>query len=130
MPTLSGLTIQQLRAATVTEIRTAMKARLDQLTKRQLIRLDLWVASWDQDALVTLPDQTRDTYHPDRQIASRTEVTRDVLGAKTGSRRVDWTYFPSGCVQDILITELDAADEVASRQRIHHFEDGRQPEVV
>src|SRR3972149_9475976 len=116
MPTLSGLTIQQLRAATVTEIRTAMKARLDQLTKRQLIRLDLWVASWDQDALVTLPDQTRDTYHPARQIASRTEGPRDVLGVKTGSRRVEWTYYANGCVQDILITEFDPADTVTSRK--------------
>ncbi len=129
MPSLSGLTLTQLRAATVAAIRTAMKARIDLLTKRQLIVLDLWVRNWGPDAPLTTDDDAVVTTRPDRQAESQITVQRDALGVKTGSRRVTWAYFPTGEVQTITIVERDAADAQVSRRVVTHYLDGQQPTV-
>jgi len=123
------MTISQLRAATAAQIAAAMSARLSQLSKRQLIRLELAALGIDLDAVLHLADSVVNTYHPDRQIASRVEVRRDVLGAKAGSRRVDWTYYPTGEVDTITVQELDAADQLTAQQVVKPYTDGRQPEV-
>lgn len=130
MPTLSGLTLTQLRAATVAQIRTAMTTRLGLMTKRQLCILDLWCREFDPDALMTIDDDAVITTRPDRQVASQTTVQRDVLGVKTGSRAVAWSYYASGIVKDIMITDRDAADAQVAKRVIHHYEDGSQPTVV
>jgi hypothetical protein len=130
MPSLSGLTLTQLRATTVAAIRTAMKARIDLLTKRQLTVLELWVREFDVDAPLTLDDDSVVTTRPDRQAESQTTVQRDALGVKVGSRRVTWEYFPSGEIQTITVTDRDAADAQVARRTIRHFLDGQQPSEV
>lgn len=134
MPTFSGLTLTQLRAATAAQIVTAMTTRLNMLTKRQLIRLDLLVLNvFDQDAVVTLPDSPTVTQWPDGQIKRMDTISRDELGAKTGTRRVDHTYYPpegnatQGPVDMITCITLDAADVVVGQTELKHFPDGRQP---
>ena len=125
---LAGLTLDQLRAATATQIRTRIKDKIDTMTKLQLIRLILRLVDFDADAIVALADSPVCTYQPDRQIALQMDVTRDMLGSKIGSRRVTWTYYPTGEVDIITTEELDANDQVVKTlPPVKHFTDGRQP---
>jgi hypothetical protein len=130
MPSLSGLTLTQLRAATVAQIRTAMTNRIGLMTKRQLCILDLWCQSFDADALMTVDDDAVVTTRPDRQVASQMIVQRDVLGAKVGSRQVTWSYFddkPNAPVRLITTVVQDATDKVLESRVVEHFKDGQQP---
>ena len=127
MPTLSGNTLAEDRAATVLQIRTAMKARIDLMTKRQLIVLDLWCDAFDKDAALSLSDHPITAVYADGQAKSQLVVSRDALGAKTGSTKIAWTYYKTGEVDTITISQLDSADVVTSVRTITHFRDGRQP---
>ena len=60
----------------------------------------------------------------------RVEVTRDRLTGKVlGRKYMDWTYYPTGEVATITISERDASDVETARRVIRHFADGRQPVV-
>lgn len=108
-----------------------MTTRLGSMTKRQLCILDLWCKEFDPDALLTIDDDAVVTTRPDRQAASQTTVQRDVLGVKTGSRVVTWSYYPKGGeVDTITVRDLDASDNETARRVIKHHLDGRQPEVT
>ena len=132
MPTLSGNTIQQDRAATAAQIRTAMTARLNAMTKRQLILLDLWCLQFDKDTLVTLPDGAQITRRADGEITQIVETNRDALGAVTDGRVATWSYYTSGVVDMIITYQTDASgNEVAgTRKTIKHSENGGQPTVT
>ena len=130
MATLSDLTLEQLRAATVIQIRTALKNRIDLLSKRQLIRMLLALKGCDLDELVQVAESGPSLYRPDGQIRERTEVRRSELGDKLGGRRATWSYYETGEVDEITIVELDASGAETSRRTIKHFKDGRQPVVV
>jgi len=131
MNTLSGFTLAQLRQATVAQIRTAMTTRLGSLDRKQLIRLDLYCASYDKDAVVRIPDDAQHEAYPDGQAKRHVETERDVLGAVVGGRVTEWTYYkPSGSVLDITTTETDGAGKAVKKRTVHHFEDGRQPIMV
>ncbi len=87
-----------------------MKARLDALDRKQLIRLDLYCASYDKDAVVRIPDDAQHQTFPDGQAKRHVEVERDVLGAVTGGKVTEWSYYAnSGCVDEITTTTTDAA---------------------
>lgn len=136
MPSLTGMTLAQMRAATVVQLRTAVNNRINAATKAQIIRLELYVRNWDIDREVRIPDADTRTDWPDGQIKSRQTVTRDVPGAKTGTVRHEWTYYsPEGAatqgpVDTITRIELDASDAEIGRKTIKHFADGRQPVVT
>ena len=119
-------TIEQLRAATKTQILTKLTTWLSNRTKAQLIGLILTVAD-DLGDRIEIPEPTLSDHYPDGQIKSSLQVNRDVLGNRTGGRDTTWTYYPSGCVQDIIIQEFDASGTEIWHRRIHHYEDGRQP---
>ncbi len=129
MNTLSGFSILQLRAATAAQIRTAMTTRLGLLDRKQLIRLDLYCASYDKNAVVTLPGVPIRKTGPHGQT-EYVEEQADVLGAVVKTVKTEWSYYPSGCVQDIVTTETDSAGNVTKKRTVHHFEDGKQPTLI
>lgn len=120
---VTNLTLAQLRAATKAQIITAIGNYLtNNFTKRQLI---LWL--WDADVI---SDDPIIAYRPDGQIESQTEETRDVeTGVVVGGRVVTWSYYPSGEVHTIIISQRDALNNEIARKIITHFLDGRRPEV-
>lgn len=124
---LSGLTLIQLRALTLAQIRTAMKANIDAMTKKQLIVLDLWCADFDKDALLELVDAPQATRNKDGELERVIEVKRDALGAKLGSRIIDWAYYPTKEVNTITLQDLDAADKVTASKVIQHYVNGQLP---
>lgn len=133
MTSLSDFTLAQLQAATVAQIRDAMSVHIAQMTKEELIRLDMYVGSFDQDTGITLFDDRVKTYREDQQMASQLDVRRDELGTQVSSTLVEWTYYetePGRPVDTITIKERDATDQVVSQRTIKHYLDGRQPVEV
>ena len=131
MATLSDVTIEQLRALTVTQLRNAIKNKVDAMSKVQLIRLIL--GGTDFDKVVTMQDNPVQTYYPDGQVKSKLVVNRDVLGAKVGSKRWDFAYYDKLSprpIKEVIHTELDASDVVVGKKVIQYFTDGQQPVVV
>ncbi|MBU1067399.1 hypothetical protein KKE60_06400, partial [Patescibacteria group bacterium] len=88
MPNLTDIPqdelLARLRAATAAQIRTAMKNRINNMTKRQLIVFLMDAMDFEDDT----PPVT--TSWPDSQIKSRLEITRDALGAKVRGRLTEW----------------------------------------
>jgi hypothetical protein len=116
MPSLSGMTLAQLKAATAAQIAAAMTPRIAALTKRQLVTLELLVRDYDVNALPQIDDDPVVVRGADGQVVSQVQVQRDALGVKLGSRVVAWTYYAAkGPVNTITTTQLDAADKEASR---------------
>lgn len=122
---ITDQTIEQLRAATVTQIRTALKNKIDLLTKKQLIEFIL-------DFVDVFPSPLFWTYRKDKQPLTMLELSKDALGVKLGSRRVTWSYYGDEVgtpVDTITIETLDAADKVTVTRVVKHYKDGRQPSV-
>lgn len=128
MGILSDLTLEQLRQATVTQIRTAISNKLANLTKKQLIILILKVADIDVEDM-EVPDKEIGEDGVHGQI-SRLRVIRDILGNKLKSSKIDWSYYPGGEVDIITQSKLDALDAVINVKKIKHFLDGRQPKEI
>lgn len=123
---LADVTIEQLKAATKTQILTAISNRLSGLTKLQLCRLILRVADVDVDSLLTITDppiSTGDSRGPLLLI----ETERDLAGNKVKTKKIEHTYYPTREVDIITIKELDGSDIEISGKVIKHFTDGRQP---
>ena len=127
MPNLTNYSLDQLRAATRPQILTAISNHLSVMTKRQLV---LWLLDRD-DQNSAVSDAPICAYRKDGQVESRIEVERDVeTGARVGGRVTTWTYFPTGEVDTITISERNAADKETAKRVIKHFTDGRQPTVI
>lgn len=120
---LADLTLDQLRAATKAQILNAISTKLSTLSKRQLIALIWSVVAPDDITDADTPTVTSGPHGP----VSSLQVFRDALGAKTGSQRATWSYYPAGPVDTITLEELDAADVVTRQRQIKHFADGGQP---
>lgn len=118
MPLIANLTLAQLRAATKAQIIAAIGNYLtNNFTKRQVIAFLL-----DADIV---PDAPARTYGKDGQIESETDVDRDAeTGTIIARRTVSWTYYPTGEVDTITITEGAAV------RIVKHYLDGRQPTVT
>lgn len=118
MPNLLNVSLSQLRSYTAAQIATALKTKIDTLTKRQLINLVLAIQDWQTDSEAQEPDNPVVTLGADGQVASQVQVVRDVLNIKKGSTRTDWTYWPAlpgrtqGCVRVIRQRTFDASDAV------------------
>lgn len=123
MPSLADLTLAQLRAATKAQLIAAIDARLNNMSKRQIIAL-IWSVVAPDDIVDADPPVVVDGKHGP---LSSLQVFRDALGAKTGSQRVTWSYYPAGPVDTIVQEELDAADKVTKTRQVKHFPDGAQP---
>lgn len=70
--------------------------------------------------------QTDSTVVQDPKLGniSMEETTTDAYGNVLGTRMVDWTYYPTGEVNEIIVKD--------NRERlvIRHFRDGRQPMAI
>ena len=128
MGILSDLTFEQLRNATLAQIRTAIQNKLLTLTKKQLIILILKVSDIDIEKH-EIQDREEGEDCPHGQLW-RLRVIRDVLGNKLRSQRFDWTYYPEGPVDIITQSELNDLDQIISVRKTKHYLDGRQPEVI
>jgi hypothetical protein len=123
MPNWSNFTLAQLRAATKTQIITAITNWLQTRTKRQIIELLIDV--------VSIADKPIITRSGDEQITQRDDVNRDVLGNVIGGKRTNYAYYPTNEINTITITDLDAdLITVLGQRTIKHYTDGRQPEEV
>lgn len=118
MPNITNLTLAQLRAATKAQIITAISNYLtNNFTKRQII-----VLLMDADSIADPPART---YRTDGQIESETLDMRDTeTAAVVASRQVLWSYYPSGEVDTITVTEGETV------RSIKHYLDGKQPSVT
>ena len=123
-----GLTLQDLRDATHQELMQGIHFGLVNYPKKELCEI-----MWAMKTMVPfgMKIETLKINHnvPEGQLI-RIHETTDILGTKTGSTRIDWTYYPTGEVDTITTTELDALDQVISTQTIKHFTDGRQPVIL
>lgn len=122
---LSDITLEQLKSATKEQIISRINDKLNSMTKRQIIE---WI--WTIRAMAIA-----DNVFPDSPIAidgkngqiSRLEVFRDILGNKIKSTKTEWSYYFSGPVDIIIITEMDQNNKVISVKKLKHYTDGRQP---
>jgi len=130
MGILSDLTLEQLRNATLTQIRTAISNKLANLTKRQLIILILKVADVDIENY-EIQDRSSEESWPDGQIKERITITRDVLGNVISKEKMTVTYYDTKDRErdTMLFFKYDPQDMELSIRGIKHFPDGRQPKA-
>lgn len=119
------ITLPQLRAATKDQIVTAITTRLQLWTKRQLI---IFVLACSNIVIenMELTDLKISQDGPNGQVKKLFEVF-DPLGNKLRSSSYDWTYYPNGQVNEIIIKTLDASNILIKTQIIKHYLDGRKP---
>ncbi len=124
MPLIANLTLAQLRLATKAQIITAIANYLtDRFSKRQLIAFLL-----DADIVTDPPARS---YAKDGQPASETIIDRDAeTGAAVITHTTRWTYYPTGEVDTITLSDLSAATGEETARTIKHYVDGRQPQVT
>ena len=133
MGILGDYTLQQLKDTDVTVIRTKFKAKLDAMTKKQLIILYL---KGDDMDIESLEIQDREEGEGDsRGPLWQLRVFRDVLGNKLRSTRFDYTYYPpqsdGTCpIDTITFTEMDTKDKMILTKRLKHYPDGKQPKWI
>ena len=112
------LTLEQMKAATVAQIMADVAAQND----KAAIVSELLGTDRTSDVAVTYDDQKR--------IVKRVETERDLLtGDVLGGRVTTHSYYKSGEIQDIVVSERDAKDAETGGHTIKHFTDGRQPTV-
>ena len=123
MPNITTLTRAQIIALNQGQLRAAINQVINGWTKREMVLFLL-----DSDRIVDTPIITR---RVDGQVETYVEVERDMeTDVRIGGRRLTYTYYPTGEVDTIVISQRDAADKEKSKRTIKHFKDGRQPEVT
>lgn len=136
MGILGDYTLPQLRDATanqITQAKTAVKNKIDNMTKKQLIIFLLRVADIDIENMEVADREEGEG--DSRGQLWQLRVVRDILGNKLRSTRFDYTYYPPqpGGTQPrdtITITEMDANDKVISVKKLKHYPDGKQPKWI
>lgn len=112
---LPKIPIDDLQKQTVTQLKAVMTAGM---TKRDL----LIMANGGSDKIMTEPVRT---YRKDGQIASQTEVIKDVeTNAVVLTKTITWSYYAGGEVNEISITEN------GKTKVIKHYLTGKQPTVT
>ena len=110
-----------LYAQTIEEVST----KLTSLTKEQLIEVDQSITAIKIKVIEKL---TTSLDGKNGQILRQSEVL-DSTGKKISGQRIEWTYYPTGEVNEISIIKLDSKDKQISKKVIKHFTDGTQPIV-
>lgn len=117
-----NLTPAQLRAMTRAEIRTAIVDAVSAMSKREMIVWLIQTDAVEDDPIVT---------YENGQIVRRVEITRDPeTGARMRGRVTTWSYYATGEVDIITISNRDSADGEVSKKRIKHYRDGRPPKEL
>ena len=121
MPNWSNLTLAELRSAShpTGKIVSEVAKYLNSKSKKEVVEMLM-----DTDVFSRPPVIAS---RPDKQIERREVETEDVLGNKTGSTVTTYSYFDTGEIEDIVISDCNASDVETKRVRIKHFKDGRQP---
>ena len=122
------LTIDQLRAATKEQIITRVTNLLTSLSRKRLCEF-IWTIKNVNFVEIILETLTVNHDVPEGQLLKVYEKI-DLLGDKTGSTKTEWTYYPTGEVDLIVLSELDGLDVVVGVKKIKHYLDGKQPEVI
>lgn len=124
MPTLSSMTIRQMRKSTKAKIIDSIVEYIKaNFTKRQLIKfLRDRDTGWDEPVF---------THYPDGQIESQLEIERDAeTGLQVSKKIITWTYYVTGEVNGIKTEFYDSNNILQRTRRIKHYRDGRQPTVT
>lgn len=122
MPNVTGLTLDELRSKTRSQIMTAINAFFSPMSKRDLI-------VWLLDATATNERQVV-TYYPDGQVKLVTTAIQDIeTGARLSSQKVQFAYFASGEIRLIRVKNYDADGNELTGQgwRIESQSPGAQP---
>ena len=121
------LTLNQLVRATKKQIIDAIVVRLNGMTERRLKEF-----VWEIKGLILENLEYKESVEienidsPNGQVL-RIRETKDLLGQVLSKQRTEWTYYPTGPVNEVAIIQLDATDKEIARKVIKHFLDGRQP---
>ena len=114
-------TMAQVQAATKAQIITAINNLLNTYSKAQIV-------TWLLNNAVTYPGNSVVTYGTNGQIATQTDVNYDVnTGLQTDKRVITWSYYSTGEVNQIIIQQFDASNNLLSTKTVQHYKDGRQP---
>jgi len=124
MPNISTLTLETMRSSTKTQIITNIRDYLTaNMTKKQLITFLL-----DRD---TVDDTQVVTYLPDGQVDKIVDWKRDAeTNNKISGVVTNFSYYPTGEIDVIRVSQRDAANVETSHVRIKHYLDGRQPKIT
>jgi hypothetical protein len=125
---LIDITIDQLRDTTKEHLIDLITERLKKMEKKELYNW-LW----------TIKDiETQD--HTFETIASakdgengqieRVTTLEDIIGDKIGEKIALWTYYQTGPVDEILLSETDQNDKVTQEKTIKHFLNGNEPILI
>ena len=123
-----GLTLQDLRDATHTELMQGIHFGLVNYPKKELCEI-MWAMKTMDPFGMKIETLKMNRNVPEGQLLRIHEKT-DLLGNKTGSTKTEWTYYPTGEVDLIVLSELDGLDVVVGVKKIKHYLDGKQPEVI
>lgn len=122
------LTLDQLRAATKDQILTRLTSVFASMSRKKICEF-IWTIKGVPFEGVTLSTLTVNHDVSEGQLLRVYEKT-DILGNKLGSQKMEWTYYPTGEVDTITVSDLNALDQIISQKTIKHFTDGRQPVLV
>jgi len=114
MGILSDLTIQDLRSATLAQLKTAVTNKINLMTKKQIIILILRAADVDIENFEI----------------EENKVVYDALGNKIRSWSIDYIYYPTGEIDLIILKKFDALDALIEEKKIKHYLDGKQPHFL
>jgi hypothetical protein len=123
-----GLTLQDLRDATHQELMQGIHFGLINFSKKELCEI-MWSMKIMDPWGINLETLIANHNVPEGPLLRIYETT-DILGTKLGSKKTEWIYYPTGEVDTITISELDALDNIISQKVIKHFIDGRQPVLL
>ena len=114
------LSLEQMKVATVSQIMADVEANND---KREIVAELLGTDR--------ISDRPTITYDEKQRIVKRVEVQRDLLTDDV-LRSVETThsYYKTGEIEDIVVSERDAKDKEIGGHTIKHFTDGRLPQMV
>ena len=110
---------------TLAEMRNASKASILQNINVNNSKQDLVAHLAATDHVQDRATVTHDDQH---RITRRVEVRRDVLtGDRTSGTVATYSYYPTGEIDTITVSQRDAANQETARRTIKHYTDGRQP---
>jgi hypothetical protein len=122
------LTLEDIKKSTQLELSQCVSTEFTSLSKKELAET-IWTIKNTPQSTQTFETLIQQADDPRGQLIRVYELS-DILGTKTGSRKIEWTYYPTGEVDTIIITELDALDQIISTKTVKHFTGGRQPVLL
>ncbi len=111
MPNLTGKTLNELRAMDAAEIRAAMATFFAPLSKKELIEFEFDATEFTDKPQVTTGEHG---------ILTREQTVRDALGDVVRVEARDYSYFPTGEIDEIAKIVRNASGDEIDDGRIKH----------